>query len=315
MAETSFAVEYDGPALAEGRMPVRDLAPALLALGEIFTGASRILYPDNPPVTLNIKATEEGSFLVQLLLEGGHVWDQFVDLFSSDEVDALTNLKALILGGGGTVTVGVLMLIRQLRNRDVQKQEPGPSQGHITLTLSDGTKLEIPNEVWLLYRNREIRQSARQVVAPLTQQGVDSVTFVEEPSHPSVVIRRDDVPAYEIPEEPEVELLDEESELVVEIASVVFTEGHKWQLNDGLQTFWASVDDQDFLRRVETGTEVFRKGDMLRCRMRTVQTRRGGALHAERVVLEVIEHIPGPMQLSLGDVALDDEPPPTGLTS
>ncbi len=96
--------------------------------------------------------------------------------------------------------------------------------------------------------------------------------------------------------------------LVVEISSVVFTEGHKWQLNDGLQVFWASVEDQDFLRRVETGTEVFRKGDMLRCRMRTVQSRRGAALHAERQVIEVIEHIPGPTQLSLDDDRKDDPP-------
>lgn len=60
MAETTFGVNYDGPALDDGRMPVRDLAPALLALGELFREASAELYPDLPPPALDVKATEKG---------------------------------------------------------------------------------------------------------------------------------------------------------------------------------------------------------------------------------------------------------------
>ena len=78
-------------------MPVRDLAPALLALGEIFSESGKLLYPDRPPVSLNIRATDEGSFLVQLLLEGERAWDQFVDVFSADSIDALANLKELVI--------------------------------------------------------------------------------------------------------------------------------------------------------------------------------------------------------------------------
>jgi hypothetical protein len=73
MAETAFRVAYDGPALATGRMPVRDLAPALLALGDLFAEASQVIYPEGKPVALSIKATEEGSFDVHLILESrGH---------------------------------------------------------------------------------------------------------------------------------------------------------------------------------------------------------------------------------------------------
>src|SRR5688500_11839084 len=52
MAETTFGVVYDGPALETGRMPVRDLAPALLALGQLFSEASRFVYPEQEPVSL-----------------------------------------------------------------------------------------------------------------------------------------------------------------------------------------------------------------------------------------------------------------------
>lgn len=50
MAESAFTVTYDGPALATGRIPVRDLAPALLALGELFLDASSLVNPDREPV-------------------------------------------------------------------------------------------------------------------------------------------------------------------------------------------------------------------------------------------------------------------------
>ena len=43
LAETAFQIAYEGPALETGRMPVRDLAPALLALGDLFTEASVVL--------------------------------------------------------------------------------------------------------------------------------------------------------------------------------------------------------------------------------------------------------------------------------
>jgi hypothetical protein len=99
VAQTAFEVTYDGPALADGRMPVRDLAPALLALGDLFAEASALVYPEREPVALNIKATQEGSFVVQLILESA--WDDVLDIFNSDAATALVNLKEIILLGGG----------------------------------------------------------------------------------------------------------------------------------------------------------------------------------------------------------------------
>jgi len=69
MAESEFGIEYAGPELDAGTMPVRDLAPALLAMGELVAAASLVVYPERPPVALNIKATEPGSFVVRLILE------------------------------------------------------------------------------------------------------------------------------------------------------------------------------------------------------------------------------------------------------
>jgi hypothetical protein len=301
VAETSFAITYDGPALADGRMPVRELAPALLALGDLFADASSILYPDREPVGLSIEATREGSFDVHLVLEAKRTWDQLVDIFGSDGATALVNLKDLVI-------LGVFWLVKRLRGRRVASHAPSPNRPGVTrLTLDDGTTLDIPTEALRLYESIEIRRKAREVVDPLTREGVERVIFVTAPDPTTqvaepVVIEEDDVPAYDLAELPPEPLLDREEERILEIVSVVFTEGRKWRFGDGEASFNATIEDDSFVARVDSGFEAFRKGDVLRCRVRIVQSQRiGGGLHTEYTVREVLEHIPRPTQLSIDD--------------
>src|SRR5664280_1129809 len=67
-----FGIEYDGPVLTNHEMDVRDLAPALLSVGNLFQTLNRRIHPADPEVQVNIRATEEGSFLVQLKLLYDH---------------------------------------------------------------------------------------------------------------------------------------------------------------------------------------------------------------------------------------------------
>jgi hypothetical protein len=46
VAETAFRIVYEGPALKSGRMAAPDLAPALLALGELFTEVEERVAPE-----------------------------------------------------------------------------------------------------------------------------------------------------------------------------------------------------------------------------------------------------------------------------
>jgi len=277
-------------------MPVRDLAPALLALGDLFADASLVVYPEREPVALNIRATDEGSFLVRLILESEHAWDQFVDIFGGDSASALANLEAIVVGGGG-----LFWFIKRRGTKEIAAEEPAPEPGHVRLTLEDGTVIEVSAQVLQLYDNITIRRKARQVVAPLHSEGVELVRF--EPSTPvdaGVTVEKEDLPAYELPAVGEA-LLDHETEMILEIVSVSFPEGSKWRFTDGAKTFHAALDDEAFLERIESGVEAFRKGDMLRCRMRIIQTQRADGLHSEYRVVEVLEHIPRARQMRLSD--------------
>jgi hypothetical protein len=302
LPETTFEVVYDGPALDDGRMPVRDLAPALLALGDLFVDASGVVHPRQPPVALKIKATAEGSFVIDLLLEAPGVWDNFVNLFSSDGASALVNFRDAVLG-----TAGLFWLVKQVAGRAIKSKEDSPEPGHIRITLNDGTTLDVPADVLLLFESLPVRGKAREVVQPLTRDGIDRVSFRSD-REKTVEIEKQDLSAYAIPEVEEVPVLERETEIVVSIVGPVFLDDNKWRLTDGEQTFYAKIDDRQFLNDIDRGVESFRKGDMLQCRVRRVQTRRGDTLHSDYTVIEVQEHIPREEQLQLGEIGSPSEP-------
>lgn len=302
MAEAEFAVRYDGPALADGRMPVRDLAPALLALGELFTEASLVAYPDREPVSLNIRATKGGSFLVDLAVHSPDAWDRIVQLLSGQAVTALANLQTILFG---TVTGGLLWLIKEIRGREIVSKESLPS-GHIRLTLSDGAVIEGVPEAVVLYERQSARESAREVVEPLNRPGVERLTFSSD-DQGALTIGEGDLPAFDTPEPAEDVLLDREDEAVVALATASFAEGYKWRFSEGDSTFTAAIEDTNFRRRIDAG-EAFRKGDMLRVKLRVVQTQRGNKLQVERTVTEVLQHYPRQLQtqIDLGTSESDD---------
>jgi hypothetical protein len=302
VADTEFAVVYDGPGLADGLMSVRDLAPALLALGDLFVEASRVTYPERDPVGLNIRATAEGSFLVQLVVHSPDTWDQIVHFFSGSVVTALLNLKDIVIGG----TFGLVWLIKRLRGRGIVKREPLDS-GQIRLMLDDHTTIEVPAEVLSLYDNLTVRRQVRQVVEPLERPGIDRVRFISD-ERITVEVEDSELAAFEVHEPEEQPLSDYEHETVIAVATVSFAEGYKWRFTEGDAVFTASIEDPSFRRRIDDG-EPFRKGDALHVRMRVVQTWRGDpqTLRVERTVLQVLDHIPRAVQTTMDDWIDDEE--------
>lgn len=297
MAETDFTVIYDGPALADGRIAVRDLAPALLALGEVFTEASRTLYADRQPPALEIEATGEGSFEIHLIL-AADAWDRFVDLFGSDGLQALKDLKELLIGS----SLGLFGLIQLLRGRRVPKEvEPGSQPGSVRFTI-DNVSYEAPEAVVSLARSFSMRRKIRSVVEPLESGTIERVEFRYD-EQVTVSIGADEAQSFEIPEPDEEVTNQQVMPMTLSLAQVAFRPGNKWRLSDGERVFWVTIADESFLGRVERNEETFGASDLLRCRVRIDQWERDdGSLHTEHTVEEVVDHIQSGPPLSLIDL-------------
>ena len=106
-----FSVAYDGPAVQDGSMDVKELAPALLALGTLCEDANRLLNSDRAKVAVRVQAMQPGSFHVSL-----DVLQHITTVLGKEGVESaksILELLGLIVGGGGII--GVLKLIRLLR--------------------------------------------------------------------------------------------------------------------------------------------------------------------------------------------------------
>ncbi len=295
MTRASFTIVYDGPALRDGAMDVRDLAPALLAAGQLFDAANTVLNREDATVSVNVTATSVGSFHIVFEVVST-VADRITALFSGDKITAAANLKELVIGGGAAVP-GVLFLIKKLRGRGPDKLER-LSESHVRITI-DGESFDVPLDLMRLYQDLAVRAAAQKMVAdPLKRDGID-LFEVRHNRRALVTVSKSEAGSFVRPELSEETLVETTRRAAFSIISLAFKEERKWRLYDGNTQISARIEDEGFQQRVDTNQIAFAKGDILICDVKITQKRTTDGLTTEYVVERVVEHRPALRQLPL----------------
>jgi hypothetical protein len=309
MPDAVMSLQYEGPAVDAGTMDVRALAPALIAAADAIREAHALLEVQGPAPRVEVRATRPGSFIIDLLLAEGAdtLYQRAVAFLTSPLVTADAGFMTLIASVVGSVNV-----VKRIRNRRINRIEQ--NAGNVTvIILEDGTRIEVPTAGTLrLVVDADFRRSLNGMVEPLAGgRGVNRLTVSDGSQAETATVTDDELRAFDVPPVREDDLGEEETTVVLRPVSVAFTEGNKWRFSDGDATFFAAIEDRDFLAGVNLGTERFAKNDMLRVELRTRQTRDASGLHVERAVTRVIQHIPGAVQLDLfaqdADASDEDE--------
>lgn len=293
MATCNLSVRYAGDAITDGRIPIRDLAPSLLALSESFQQIQQVIDPDSDPISLDIKATSEGSFIVDLILANGKdLISHVVNLLNSDPTTAALNLSTIV-----TTFYGVIRLIKTLYNRKIKKQE-NLNNGDIKLTLDKNESIIISKEILDSYQNINIRISVHSLVKPLEKDGINSLE-INSDKNMSISVKKTEYNKFDVPKANDKELDDKVTIEYLQIENIAFEHNNKWKFSEDTNKFWASIEDKDFLEKVEKNQTQFGATDILKVRLRKKTYLTNEGLKNDYIIEKVLEHQKGAQQIEL----------------
>lgn len=308
----SFQIAYDGVALREHRIDVRDLAPALMGLAELVEMAGKIVAGREAKTTLNVRATGEGSFLIDLeVVQVLNAIEKVTGFFAGDTYEGAKNLLELLgITVGGAISVkkvmGLLKLKSWLRGRTIEKVEtipapPGtnPAFEYKRVTTQDGETTETFSGTLQLMQSPQAAAAVERMLKPLERPGID--TFAAglkltpgDLGSADVVIQEPEVPYFSIvPDDYKETLIDHTAPMAVTIVQSAFRDDLMWKVTDGNSTYHVRMNDATFVDNLRAGRVSLNAKDVLRVEMRTHQYRtKGAALRVEYEIERVIEHIP-----------------------
>ncbi len=295
MSQDTFTIAYDGPAVEGGRMDVRELAPALVAIADLFRDVNSTLNGTSATVNVNITANRAGS--IEVILEliqqtaSGTVY-----LLASDQANALVNAKVIaetILGRSGLIN-----FLKRTKGQPIDSAQKLPD-GQVRLNI-EGAPHDVAETVYELSQNNSIRQSPDEFIRkPLEREGFNG--FRSTYNGHTETVNKDEAAFFGMQDR-----VVSENQVTqwFTIVSLSFKESRKWSLDYGGSTISVAIKDEEFLRSVAEHKEYFSKDDRLHCIVHTKQTEGRDGLKTEHTVVKVLAHQQAPTQPPL----LTDEP-------
>ena len=264
--KSKLTIAYTGEAVDDGTMDVSVLGPALMALGTLVNEANKIINNDNSTIAVKVNADfQKGSFEIQLDVIRTPA-DQLQSLFTN-HISVEQLLEYLGLGATVQSIVGgpsVIDIIRWVGKRKIDKAIKNNDRT-ATLVIQDES-VTVNIDVLNIYMSVPVRESLDAMVAPTKRSGIDSfeVRNGKDYKSPTQVISKEESESFMFDESDFSQTEEVEVQRYtqwVTILTVNFEE-LKWRFRSGENKYYAKVDDEDFLKKIEGGL-AFTKGDML----------------------------------------------------
>lgn len=274
-----FVVTYQGPDVEAGLMDARILAPAMYSTAMAIEHGAQLRHGAAASVKIDVNADfQRGSFSYELITAAATVVSIGAQLTAGDVRSLISSLK------------GTIDFVKWLKRREVK--EVKKSGNNVEITVNDGSNITVNSFVFQLSQNPLLRKDIREAVAPLSEPGVEIVSF-DGDDEEGVTVGVDDLESFDsIPGDEELMNPFEGTELL-QIIGISFKEGNKWRFarpdGSGLN---AAIEDPVFLKRIAQG-EDFRFGDSLFVTLRSsvARNKRDGSMHVQFAIIEVKEHL------------------------
>jgi hypothetical protein len=262
-------IVYDGEALDNHEIDIRELSTALFGLSEIFEETNTLVNDGKAKVSVKVKASfKTGSFKIDFSAYQS-ILEKTTELFNSPGASAVLNASGIFTLIFGS-TKGLYALLKFLAGRKADKIIENEDK---SFRVYKGDKyFEAEQKLIQVYKNYKIRKAFEALISPIKKDGIDDFGIKSELDDEFVYIKKDDFQYYKA--EPSAdEKIDEPTifDTNITIISLSFKEGNKWYINDGTNSYYATVEDHNFLKKIDQNEVQFSKGDVLKVTIRREQ--------------------------------------------
>lgn len=269
MSEAHTTIAYLGEKVQGGQMDVKDLAPALLAVGKLCERAHKLINNSDEGVSVLVKKVKAGSFEIDLSVVSSFL-GQTETLFEEDVCKTAEELLSFIglseetvdkasLGVGGVLPViGIYKSIKGRKIKEIIHEGKD-----VKVKTFKGDEVTTTEEAWKLYQDSIMRHNMAEIVSPLEQEGIDSLE-VRKDGESIESIDENHLSYFTNILKEEETINEERSETMLRVDSLHITDvGRKWRFSTiGKYSIniTASIIDKDYLEKVKRGEVTFKNG-------------------------------------------------------
>ena len=289
--QTSFLLRYEGAVLKNNVMNIDQLAPALVEMSAALTSLNGLLNNHDVKVSLSVQAFKAGSFGIDLQLAQDFL-SQIGNVLAGTGVSALCNADTLV-----HTLLEVIFLKKWLNGRTPDLVIPDKTNRQVTLQVNN-TQITVSENVYVAYQNHEFQSHLAKIAEPLRTDGIDSVSVSDTTRIETV--NKADLQAFQTFPDDKILSQDTVLRIVMLETAALYKDQAKWRFKMGEgSSFFAVITDEDFLQRIDNGSERFGRGDLLKVELETVQTLSAGKILVSYNIRKVLDHKSSAEQLSL----------------
>lgn len=272
-------------------MPLDSLGAALVEIGTALTCLNGLLNNRDMKVSLSVKAFKAGSFSIDLQLAQDFL-SQIGNVLAGTGVSALCNADTLV-----HTLLEVIFLKKWLNSRTPELVIPDTAPRKVTLQVNN-TQITVSENVYVAYQNHEFQSHLAKIAEPLRTDGIDSVSVSDTARVETV--SKTELQAFQTFPDDKILSQDTVIRIVMLETAALYKDQAKWSFKMGEgASFFAVITDEEFLQRIDNGSERFGRGDLLKVELETVQTLSAGKILVSYNIRKVLDHQSSAEQLAL----------------
>jgi hypothetical protein len=283
---STFALAYEGEAVATGLMSVRDLAPALLAFESLCEQANLEVNGEHARVEVKIRAFTPGSVIVNLVVQIA------APIIPALGYIALNPKKASEVLELVKTTIGLVKELKGLRE-SVAKLEDDKKQ----LVVEHRHTHDLSDRAYELLQKRSVQDSVAEMVSPLKTDGIERLKMLEndkivESVDASEVAYFDALPSIMPFPQYAIEIPEETISTVEKYYKVVTLSSdpkNTWKLTDGSSSISVRVSDRTVHERAQEGGLGIEPGFVIKAKIRSVTHLENGEPKTRNSLEEILE--------------------------